>query len=155
MGRFPLVGREGECVGQSEGWNWQEAHTLPDSLSSSLVPKNIVPPPVFHLDSPLVGSQKRSQTQVCWEQWGGRGISDLGTNWYRHSRFSLLREFNFCENKVDAKYCLEFDNISLRNFWRYYFPLSLVLRVCLSRYLTNCSKSNIGALAWRRYQSLW
>ena len=28
------------------------------SLSSSLVPKNIVPPPVLHLDSPLVGSQK-------------------------------------------------------------------------------------------------
>ena len=33
MGWLPLVGREGECVGQSEGWNWQEAHTLPDSLS--------------------------------------------------------------------------------------------------------------------------
>ena len=33
MGWFPLVGREGECLGQSEGWNWQEAHTLPDSLS--------------------------------------------------------------------------------------------------------------------------
>ena len=78
-GRFPLVGREGECVGQSEGWNWQEAHTLPDSLSSSLVPKNISPPPAFHLDSPLAGSPKKKITDpgVLGTM---RGISDLGTN---------------------------------------------------------------------------
>ena len=70
MGWLPLVGREGECLGQSEGWNWQEAHTLPDSLSSSLVPKNISPPqafhpPVFLLDSPLAGSPKKDLRPRC------------------------------------------------------------------------------------------
>ena len=68
-------------MGQSEGWNWQEAHTLPDSLSSSLVPKNISPPPAFHLDSPLAGSppkkdlrprcagnNKVGEEYLIWEQ---------------------------------------------------------------------------------------